>query len=141
MRLLFALLTTLATINCRPTQSVDKQVIISLEKTVCYGTCPVYKATIAANGTVTYHGEKFTPYIGETTTQLTESQLNDLLLDFEAIKFEQYSDEYVNNRITDVPSTIIMYKGKTITMRGFDVPPKLMELANQTEKVIEESLN
>ncbi len=141
MGLLFALLTTFATISCHPTQSVDKQVIISLEKTFCYGTCPVYKTTIAANGTVNYHGEKFTPYIGETTTQLTESQLNNLLLDFEAIKFEQYNDEYVNNRITDIPSTIIMYKGKKVTMRSLDVPPKLMELANKTEKVIEESLN
>ncbi|MCI0516543.1 MAG: DUF6438 domain-containing protein, partial [Woeseiaceae bacterium] len=37
---------------------------ITLERTACYGTCPMYKVTIASEGAVTFEGQRFTKTIG-----------------------------------------------------------------------------
>jgi hypothetical protein len=33
--------------------------VITLERTVCYGTCPSYKVTLTGDGTVVYEGQNF----------------------------------------------------------------------------------
>src|ERR1041385_8201332 len=37
---------------------------ITLERTACFGTCPMYKLTIDSDGTVTFNGERFTKTTG-----------------------------------------------------------------------------
>jgi|GEM_PF-3609845 len=37
----------------------DKTKIISLEKTACFGTCPIFTINIFNNGEVIYYGKKF----------------------------------------------------------------------------------
>ncbi|APD06800.1 hypothetical protein UJ101_01281 [Flavobacteriaceae bacterium UJ101] len=127
-------------VSCNSTKSVKNEPLLYLQKTACFGACPIYKATIYSDGKIMYNGEKFTPYIGETETQLSKKELNDLIQDFEDIQFEQYSSHYVNNKISDIPSTIIQYRGKQVTIRGFKVPPKLTALINKTQKTIEQTL-
>ena len=39
--------------------STDKTKIISLEKTACFGTCPIFTINIFNNGEVIYYGKKF----------------------------------------------------------------------------------
>ncbi|MCK9401477.1 MAG: DUF6438 domain-containing protein [Bacteroidales bacterium] len=37
---------------------------ITLKRTMCYGTCPVYDMEISANGEVNYNGEAFVEKMG-----------------------------------------------------------------------------
>ena len=37
------------------------KIIISLEKTACFGRCPVFKIIIYNNGEALYNGQKFVP--------------------------------------------------------------------------------
>ncbi len=137
----FIVLFSFLIISCKSAQSVQNKPLIFLQKTACYGTCPIYKATLYSNGKIVYKGDKFTPYIGEIETQLPEKDLMHLIDEYEKIQFGQYSSQYVNDKISDVPSTIIQYKEKQIIMRGFEVPPKLTALISKTEKMIEKTLN
>jgi hypothetical protein len=43
---------------------VPADTIISLQRTSCYGPCPVYTVKIDARGSVTYEGEKFVRVVG-----------------------------------------------------------------------------
>ncbi len=38
---------------------------IKLQRTVCYGTCPVYSVIVDNEGNVSYHGEMFVYKSGE----------------------------------------------------------------------------
>lgn len=135
--IVFAIITI---IGCQPTQATNNDTLITLQKTACYGKCPIYKATITADGTIHYTGEKFTPYTGAITTKLAKKQLQYIVQQFEAVQFDTYSNEYANYKISDIPSIIISYKGKMITMRGSNLPSKLVDLTSETEKAIEETL-
>ena len=42
-----------------PTENVFSDLVITLERTACHGTCPIYKLTIEGNGTVIYEGQDF----------------------------------------------------------------------------------
>lgn len=136
-----SILLSLLLVSCNSAKSIqNNEPLLFLQKTACFGACPIYKATIYPNGKILYVGEKFTPYTGEIETQLSNKDLKQLIQEFEAINFEQYSSHYVNDKISDIPSTIIQYKGKQVVIRAFKVPPKLTALISKTEKTIEQTL-
>ena len=38
--------------------------VITLERTACFGTCPIYKLTVYGDGRVEYEGERFVTVTG-----------------------------------------------------------------------------
>jgi hypothetical protein len=54
----------------RPSQTVPDDFVISLERTSCFGECPVYSVTIDAKGNVTYDGKRFVRVEGRTTDRI-----------------------------------------------------------------------
>ena len=46
-------------------KEIKKELVISLERTPCYGTCPIYKMEIFSDGSAFYHGERFVDRIGD----------------------------------------------------------------------------
>jgi hypothetical protein len=100
---------------------------ITLERTACYGTCPVYKLTISADGTVTFKGERFTKVVGEAKGRITESDFQRLVAEFEKIDYFSLPDSFVPGtpvcprRVTDMPSanTSIRLKGKTKRVKHY----------------------
>jgi len=102
-----------------------------MEKTPCYGTCPIYQVEVFANGRTRLNGKRFLQWIGTHETVLAPDSLFWLYSLLENANLFQYEDRYDNPGITDVPSTIITYSGngkkKTIFMRSY-VPEALREL-------------
>ena len=47
------------------TENSYADLLITMERTPCHGTCPVYKLTISGNGEVTYEGHNFVEVEGE----------------------------------------------------------------------------
>lgn len=105
-----------------------------MEKTPCYGTCPIYQVEVFSNGRVRLKGKRFLDWIGSYETILSQDTLLWLFEYLKKADLFQYQDRYDNQGVTDVPSTIITYvadgKKKTIFMR-FDVPEALRELDSQ----------
>jgi acetamidase/formamidase len=93
---------------------------ITLERTACFGTCPIYKLTIASDGSVTFQGQRFTKTTGTAKGKITADDFRQLVSEFEKINYFSLPDRYAPGTpvcpqmITDLPSanTSIKLKGK-----------------------------
>jgi len=109
----------------------DKEVIISLQRTACFGTCPIYFFRISSDMSGVYHGKNFVEKIGEIEFTLSEEEINSILQKANEINYCQLEDEYFE-RISDLPRTYIQIFDKKI-LDYYGAPKELKEL----EKLID----
>ncbi len=126
--------------------AVPDDFVIKLERTSCFGPCPVYSVTIDATGSVTYEGKKFVRVGGRQSDQIPVSQVAELVATVDRVRLFELNDEYrvirnpdgTTTMVTDLPTTFV-----TVTMGGrskrvedyFGAP----ELLHQLEKAIDEA--
>src|SRR6188768_2297444 len=67
-------------------------VIATLERTGCYGECPVYRLTVNADGSVVYVGTRWVKVLGRQVYKISEAQLAELQAAFERANFNQLHD-------------------------------------------------
>ena len=93
-----------ATIAERPT--------ISLERTPCFGGCPVYTISVSASGQVTYQGSAHVRELGTATGQIPEQRVDSLLVELERAGYFGFASRYTLSEpacgryVTDLPSAI-----------------------------------
>ena len=115
------------------------ELIISLQRTACFGTCPIYKIEIFSDGSGIYTGTRFVENIGITKFSLSEIELNLILTEAEAIGFTNMKEEY-SEPISDLPTTFIQIKDKKI--RDYvGAPSELRELENLIDKICFKCIN
>ena len=56
------------------------KIIISLEKTACFGKCPVFKIIIYNNGEGLYNGKKFVKKVGEYDLKVSKREIDKICL-------------------------------------------------------------
>lgn len=132
-------------------QNIPQDLKITLERTVCYGTCPAYKLTITADGAVVFEGRLFVKKEGATIkSAISQERLKQLIAEFDRVKFFSLEDDYMEDRrvcdelATDNPTayTSIRINGKSKTIkhyhgcRGPKVPKELTELENNIDKIV-----
>lgn len=117
-------------------QSPEK--IISLEKTACFGRCPVFKIIIYNNGECLYNGIKFVKKSGEYNLKINEREVDGILSQAKEIGFDNLKNEY-SERITDLPTTYIMINNKKIK-DYYGAPTELKDLEKLIEKIILDKL-
>ncbi|HEX8891081.1 MAG TPA: DUF6438 domain-containing protein [Pyrinomonadaceae bacterium] len=105
--LMASILTFLSVVTCaaQTQQALDKDQIteVTLERTACYGTCPIYKVTLSSDGTIIYEGERFVQMMGTYKgTAYGFDRLAKLIL---AENYFNLKDEYTRP-ITDMPSAV-----------------------------------
>jgi acetamidase/formamidase len=95
--------------------------VITLERSVCFGTCPSYKVSVASDGTVTFGGRDFVKTKGTATAQVKPEDFQKLVKEFEKTKYFSLDDKYepgtpgCGPAVTDMPyaRTSIQMNGKT----------------------------
>lgn len=87
------------------TQAVAEPVLV-FQRTPCYGTCPVYTATIFADGRVEYDGQRFVALLGKHTLSLPVATVNEMLAEAKRINFNKFRERYSGNT-SDLPASII----------------------------------
>jgi len=103
---------------------------IKLQRTMCYGTCPVYSVTVDNEGNINYYGEMFVYKSGEHHWKISKKkveQLNNLIEDF---GFKSFIYEAGEEFITDQPSCITTVKysdGETKEIDHYYGPAILMK--------------
>ena len=131
-------------------KSQNKTGLITLERGVCFGTCPSYVVTVTSDGKVTWEGRDFVKTKGKATTQIKPEDFNKLVKEFERIKFATLDDKYETGTrgcpesATDNPSaqTSIRMNGKTKTVlhyygcRDSEVLRTLTALERKIDEVI-----
>ncbi len=124
--------------------------VITLERTVCFGTCPNYKLTIYSDGWVEYEGLRFVKKMGKATGQITRAKLNELVEAFTAIDYFNLPDmiepgqKSCGQASTDMPSanTSLTWKGRNKSVRhyhgcrGLSSLERLTELENEIDRVV-----
>jgi len=95
---------------------------ITLQRTMCFGTCPDYTLTIKANGTVTFKGGRFTKIKGTARSHITKASLRSLVRAFDRVDINSFDDDYSHGGAcegfaTDMPSEIISIRRDRNTKR------------------------
>lgn len=119
--------------------------VITLERTACFGTCPIYTLAIYEDGRVEYVGQDFVTVKGEQTGSITAEQIQELVAAFQDADYFNLQDEYTAP-VTDLPTTItsFTFDGKTKTIRNYGgcldgmlvpAPQALCELENKIDEV------
>lgn len=66
--------------------------IATLERTGCYGECPVYRLTVSNDGSVVYVGTRWVKVLGRQVYKLPDAQITELQAAFERANFMQLRD-------------------------------------------------
>ncbi len=89
----------------KTSEQTEPQMLASIERTACYGQCPMYKATFMDNGEVKYVGKRFVEKIGTYRTLLSADEV--LLIQENIIEYKYFSlDSLYPTPISDFPSCI-----------------------------------
>ena len=136
MRYIFVFLVFLyssCNLSSSSTYEIQKKVIISLNKTACFGTCPVYKIKIYNNQSAIFEGVKFVEKEGSYNFKISKKEINTILKKAKKINFQKMEDEYTE-LITDLPTTYIMINNKQIK-DYYGAPKELKELEEIIENI------
>ena len=109
--------------------------VVTLERTPCFGTCPVYQVSISRSGTVRFVGKHHVTQQGEATAESPAARVDSLLDELEAGGYFGFADAYVMNSpacgqyATDSPTVITSASagGRSKTIRhdyGCDAAPE-----------------
>jgi hypothetical protein len=101
-----ALLLALVASMVLPAAAQEGEVAVTLERTACFGTCPIYKVTIYTDGTVVFEGERFVTAEGTQTLQIEPEVVQQLVEGFEAAGYFEWDDEYTEMTVSDLPTII-----------------------------------
>jgi hypothetical protein len=123
-----------------------KDVQITMERTSCYGTCPVYTLMIKGDGTVTYEGRDFVKVKGKQVSHISQDKVRELVEKFHKIEYFSLEDSYtyklnVNGSrilVHDLPTTktSMTIEGKTKNVDNYyGAPEKLKELEDLIDEV------
>jgi hypothetical protein len=123
--------------SAAPTQAIPDDFVVALERTACFGACPVYSVRIDAKGNVTYDGTRFVRVVGRQTERIAVSRVVALVERVDRIRFFELEDKY-RQLITDLPTTFVTVTrgGRTKRIEDyFGAPESLKKL----ERAIDET--
>ena len=99
-------------VDAPPVNKPARRQVITLERTICFGTCPIYKLTIFSDGRVRYEGKKYVKKIGVAQGRISRRNLEELVLQFNNIYYFNLPESFTPGSkqcpqyATDMPSAI-----------------------------------
>ncbi len=125
-----------------PKPAAPDSLVLSFERTPCFGTCPVFAVNIYKSGYATYEGKSNAPRTGMFFAYLDKATIKDIAERANTSGFFTINDEYDGN-VSDLPwrKTFVRYKGtskKVINKGGGEIPDVLVEMENLMENTIKE---
>jgi hypothetical protein len=103
--------------NTNQNQQKEKtELSLKMERSGCYGRCPIYDLTIESDGKVTFEGKSWTKIIGKAEDRLSEEKFKKLTDEIEKANFFSFDNAYNSesqncpNTVTDHPSVKLYVK-------------------------------
>ncbi|MGB7604538.1 MAG: DUF6438 domain-containing protein [Lutisporaceae bacterium] len=116
---------------------------IKLERTMCYGDCPVYEVTVDSKGNVEYIGDTFVYKIGQLNSKISNRKVKQLADKLYEFNYKSFVYEPGDLFATDHPSCITTVKYlngeiKTVDhyLGHFLVDKKLSEFENSIDRIL-----
>jgi hypothetical protein len=103
----------------RSPSSASSAPAITLERTACFGSCPVYTISVSPSGEVLYEGQAHVRKVGTATSKMPKERVDALLSELERGGYFTFSERYTSPEracgryATDSPTTIT-----SVTLRG-----------------------
>ena len=93
---------------------VSDSLLVSIERTPCFGTCPTYKFDLYKSGYAVYEGIRFVDSVGTFTARVPQERLQQLQELINEVNYFSFKDEYYNPYMADIPYTvtIVQHNGK-----------------------------
>lgn len=85
---------------------------ITLERTACFGSCPVYGLSVSVTGKVSYEGKAHVRRLGAASSQIPRQRVDALLTELEKAGYFSFASRYTSAEptcgrySTDSPSVI-----------------------------------
>ncbi len=119
------------------------EVMATIERTACYGWCPIYKLTVYRDGVVEYSGDKFVKTTGKATGHLDPTTLAALDALFQENGYLGLRDAYEEYMMTDMPSVFTSYAppdGKPKTIKHYlgdsSAPESLGKIEDGIDRIV-----
>ena len=126
-------------VSCSGSSKItEDKLMIEMEKTPCYGQCPVYTIKIDENGHGFFIGIENTEHLGLFSFRLRTEELEALRSSFEAIRFFELEDRYFDY-IMDLPTTYVTYRTGSREKKIMDyygAPGELKDLEKQISTLV-----
>ena len=122
---------------------------VTLERTPCFGTCPVYTVAISRSGAVRFSGKHHVAHTGRASATIPAARVDSLLAELDSAGYVGFADNYVMNSpacgmyATDSPTIItsVTRDGTTKTIRHdrgcSAAPQELSQLEQRIDEVAE----
>lgn len=124
----------------------EREPVITLRRTACFGTCPVYSLEIYEDGFVRFLGTDFVQYKGEQRAVIPREAVDNLVASFVRANYFALRDSYETYkdrkgriwRVTDLPTiyTSLRVGTRKKSVRDYAFAPKrLTELEDEIDRV------
>lgn len=116
--------------------------ILSMERTPCFGRCPVYTIKLYENGLLVYNTTKFTDTTACRYTVLSKERMAAIKTEFDKSGFFSMAAQYPEDKKTpaDLPSCILFYTNgtqqKTVTDKKWGAPESLTALEKSVDSLV-----
>ncbi len=117
----------------QPTDSL----LASIERTACYGQCPMYKFSIYNSGYAVYEGKRFVEKTGKFETHIPASMLPEIKTKAKEINYFGFKDEYPK-KASDFPATktsVVLDGNRKDIMDGSGAPAALKEFEKYLDSI------
>lgn len=112
---------------------------IGIERTGCYGSCPVYSVIIKSDGSFTYHGIRYIEKVGYFKGQIFRGYVDDLCRFIEESGYMKL-DQIYHRPVTDMETvyTTVVMDGKRQIVKDYGDagPAKLWVLENLIDHLV-----
>jgi|JI10StandDraft_1071094.scaffolds.fasta_scaffold336191_1 hypothetical protein len=117
--------------------------VVGLEQTPCFGTCPVYTVSVRRDGRATYDGRAHVLHVGTREHSVSASTLLALDEAIERAHVETLATSYEQRFVTDLPTTITTVTdrhGRTKRIRRYHgdrtAPARLVQLELDIARIL-----
>ena len=115
---------------------------ITLERTPCYGPCPVYKVTVSGAGEVEYFGEAHVDRPGTHRWRISPRRLQRLSEALERANYHHLEGDYTRDGVTDAPDCSISVEYDDGSSKSIDhllgdptAPDALTDLEDEIDRI------
>jgi hypothetical protein len=122
--------------------------VLTLERTACFGACPVYRLSVTADGSISYEGRAHVRQLGPASGRVAPERLEQLLSELEHAGYFSFADRYTpaepvcGRATTDSPTAItsIRFKGRAKRVEHYygcgNAPGALAVLEQRIDEVL-----